>query len=195
MYTVPAERAQNQNAPTILASETSVDLQDATDPLQKLRQTTWTENTLFEDFLDDSALNSMFNKDGFEDTDARTRIDDGSLSSTSAFTSTSSSSSDQTDSDIIPNLTSSTPVLLNAPIPTQAPPNLPISTINNRFNCTQPNCGADFARIGDLRRHHRVHGSPNYARSVSGCARRGGNAFYRRDKLLDHMRKKHGMTV
>ncbi|KAF8865133.1 hypothetical protein BDZ45DRAFT_580895 [Acephala macrosclerotiorum] len=108
----------------------------------------------------------------------------------------SSLSNNQTKSvTAVPDLTSFTPLLLPTFIAPQATATLPINNTNNRFNCTHPNCSASFNRIGDLRRHDRVHGVPAHPCTVSGCSRKGGNAFYRRDKLLDHMRKKHGMTV
>lgn len=69
------------------------------------------------------------------------------------------------------------------------------NTAQNRFQCTHPSCDADFHRVGDLRRHQRAHGAPAYPCTVNGCVRRGSNAFHRRDKLLDHMRKKHGLAV
>ncbi|KUJ15785.1 uncharacterized protein LY89DRAFT_544911, partial [Mollisia scopiformis] len=63
------------------------------------------------------------------------------------------------------------------------------------FVCPHANCGIDFARIGDLHRHQRAHSDPTHPCNVNGCIRKGRRAFYRHDKLLDHMRKKHGMMV
>jgi hypothetical protein len=65
----------------------------------------------------------------------------------------------------------------------------------NRFKCDQPSCTTTFTRAGDLSRHMKKHGPPEHACPVDGCNRKGDNAFYRLDKLQDHQRKKHKMSV
>ncbi|CZR60527.1 uncharacterized protein PAC_10423 [Phialocephala subalpina] len=153
-------------------------------------------NTLYETLFDDSEFTSMFNTDDFGHHNAMIETGDDSLCSGNCLTSVAPILSDQMNNDMaVPDLTSSTSFTsfpLPALIAPQASSTLPTS---HRFNCTHPNCNANFNRIGDLRRHDRVHGPPAHPCTIAGCTRRGGNAFYRRDKLLNHLRKKHGMAV
>jgi hypothetical protein len=70
------------------------------------------------------------------------------------------------------------------------------SNINtNPYTCDYPGCGKSFARSSDLVRHGQQHGVPQHPCLVDGCNRRGSKAFYRADKLRDHQRKKHRMTI
>jgi hypothetical protein len=61
--------------------------------------------------------------------------------------------------------------------------------------CDYPGCGNIFGRMGDFVRHRKQHGVPQHPCPVHGCNRRGSRAFYRADKLRDHQRKKHRMTI
>jgi hypothetical protein len=69
------------------------------------------------------------------------------------------------------------------------------STQTNRFACDHSGCTATFARAGDLARHSKKHGIPEYPCLVNNCDRKGNKAFYRPDKLRDHQRMKHKMAV
>jgi hypothetical protein len=50
-------------------------------------------------------------------------------------------------------------------------------------------CGGTFGRPGEYRRHMRKHANPNFFCTQHGCTK----SFYRRDKLNDHLRQKHGI--
>jgi hypothetical protein len=82
-------------------------------------------------------------------------------------------------------------------LPSRSTTTAPSSTSANanRFICDQSGCTATFARAGDLTRHSKKHGVPEYPCLVNNCDRKGDKAFYRPDKLHDHQRKKHKMTV
>jgi hypothetical protein len=56
-------------------------------------------------------------------------------------------------------------------------------------------CPSVFNRAGDLRRHYRKHFASQYVHDchVPGCNRTGVNGFYRRDKLANHLRQRHGL--
>lgn len=70
------------------------------------------------------------------------------------------------------------------------------SSVNaNTHTCDYSGCGHIFSRIGDFVRHRKQHGVPQHPCPVHGCNRRGSRAFYRADKLRDHQRKKHRMTI
>lgn len=69
----------------------------------------------------------------------------------------------------------------------------------NSYRCFEPGCsGTSFRRKYDLRRHQAIHSSDS-ARYVCGeCIdkRQAGSAntlFFRKDKLLTHLRKFHGL--
>ena len=49
-----------------------------------------------------------------------------------------------------------------------------------------------FDRKWELQRHMVGHGGRNFSFTVSGCTRRGNEAFARDDKLREHMRTVHG---
>lgn len=71
--------------------------------------------------------------------------------------------------------------------------NINANVDTNRYQC--PQCSTICVRDGDLNRHMKKHLPPQYHCLVNGCDRHGHKAFYRKDKLLDHQRKKHGMPV
>jgi len=171
----------------------------STRPILRSWKGTHLSNSLFEDFLNDSELLSMFNDSGvINDTTMPEGMNSAFSSEDTPVLIPSSTNNDRMHPmhpTMTPNLVSSASSVPHAVAAAQAAASLPINTINNRFHCTHLNCGANFARAGDLRRHHRTHGAAAYPCTVNGCARRGQNAFHRRDKLLDHMRKKHGVTV
>jgi uncharacterized Zn-finger protein len=56
-------------------------------------------------------------------------------------------------------------------------------------------CPRAFNRKSDLRRHFKRHFSSQavFDCNVTGCDRNGGNGFYRRDKLADHLKQRHGL--
>lgn len=64
----------------------------------------------------------------------------------------------------------------------------------NRSIC--PTCSKTFGRSSDLQRHAKKHevGGRRYECSVEGCVFVGERGFYRRDKLLSHMRNRHGLV-
>jgi hypothetical protein len=70
---------------------------------------------------------------------------------------------------------------------------LAVDTNNGRINCST--CNTNFARLSDLRRHEKKHRIPTNPCLISGCSRKGMQSFYRQDKLLDHIRKKHRLRL
>jgi hypothetical protein len=72
-------------------------------------------------------------------------------------------------------------------------PSLPSSPISpDRHTC--PHCPRTFKRLGDVKRHEKVHipGQRRFHCRQAGCERKGGRGFYRRDKLRDHVKTVHG---
>ena len=71
------------------------------------------------------------------------------------------------------------------------------SPANNgsRVDCPFQGCGKSFTRKGDLSRHAKKHDpeARTFHCYVQGCGFNGDRGFYRRDKLMDHERKAHGM--
>jgi hypothetical protein len=65
----------------------------------------------------------------------------------------------------------------------------------NRFTCGYVGCNMTFARRGDFCRHAKKHLPGEHPCPVANCDRKGDEAFYRRDKLYDHLRKKHKMMI
>lgn len=63
------------------------------------------------------------------------------------------------------------------------------------YICDYSGCGEPFRRRGDFLRHKQKHDIPHLPCPVQGCIRRGSRAFYRIDKLRDHLRNKHRMAV
>ncbi|KAL9116570.1 MAG: hypothetical protein Q9187_006904 [Circinaria calcarea] len=66
---------------------------------------------------------------------------------------------------------------------------------NGRFTCTHTGCTTTFTRIRDRDRHMGKHSSRQHDCPINDCNRKGDKAFYRLDKLHDHQRQKHKMTV
>ncbi|KAE8454011.1 hypothetical protein EG329_007787 [Mollisiaceae sp. DMI_Dod_QoI] len=152
------------------------------------------DDVLFENYLNDSEFTSMFSNDNFPDEPAG--MEDAFSSSNPPGSSISSSpNNEMASSTTVLNASSAATVPPRTLVAPQATATPPINTTNGRFNCTHPNCSASFNRISDLRRHDRAHGVPSHPCTVNGCLQQGVHAFYRRDKLLDHMRKKHGLDV
>lgn len=60
----------------------------------------------------------------------------------------------------------------------------------DRHSC--PHCPRTFKRLGDVKRHEKVHipGQRRFHCRQAGCERKAG--FYRRDKLRDHVKTVHG---
>lgn len=69
------------------------------------------------------------------------------------------------------------------------------ASTHHRFICTFQTCSKTFRRYGDLTRHFKKHFTCLRAFHCShlGCDRNGEKGFYRKDKLLDHQKKKHGL--
>ena len=65
----------------------------------------------------------------------------------------------------------------------------------NILGHAQDELAVTFARRGDLCRHAKKHLPPEHPCPVANCDRKGDEAFYRRDKLYDHLRKKHKMMI
>ncbi|KAL9118152.1 MAG: hypothetical protein Q9187_005307 [Circinaria calcarea] len=66
---------------------------------------------------------------------------------------------------------------------------------NDRFACLHPGCVRSSSRSSDLQRHMRKHDTSTklFNCNVKGCKYNGAKGFYRRDKLVSHQRKRHGM--
>jgi hypothetical protein len=62
----------------------------------------------------------------------------------------------------------------------------------DRHTC--PHCPRTFKRLGDVKRHEKVHipGQRRFHCRQAGCERKGGLGFYRMDKLRDHIKTVHG---
>jgi hypothetical protein len=79
---------------------------------------------------------------------------------------------------------------------TSASPTSPTpSPTSTRHHC--PHCPSTFARLGDLKRHTKIHFPERHRRYhclEPGCERNGGKAFTRRDKWRDHVRVVHRVT-
>ena len=62
----------------------------------------------------------------------------------------------------------------------------------DRHTC--PHCPRTFKRLGDVKRHEKVHipGQRRFHCRQAGCERKGWRGFYRRDKLRDHVKTVHG---
>ena len=73
------------------------------------------------------------------------------------------------------------------PVPTAAPP--------GRFLCGYQGCTKHFGHAKDRDRHTTKHAAPQFPCTFQGCSRSGAMAFYRQDKLRDHVRRKHGLKV
>ena len=67
--------------------------------------------------------------------------------------------------------------------------------IEKIFVCPQKDCSASFKRSWDLSRHEEMHQPPAFHCLEPGCRFRHPNGFYRRDKLIDHQRTKHGLGL
>lgn len=79
------------------------------------------------------------------------------------------------------------------PLQSQLPVSLPATAIG-LFDCTQPGCQSSFRRDGDRIRHeaskHGVNGTLHVCQ-VAGCPKSQGVGYKRKDKLTEHMWKKH----
>ena len=76
-------------------------------------------------------------------------------------------------------------------------PGTATSVISGRFTCLHPGCVRSFGRSSDLKRHMGKHdtGTRPFNCYVDGCKYNGAKGFYRRDKLVDHQKAKHGMHM
>ena len=70
-----------------------------------------------------------------------------------------------------------------------------IITPPGRFLCEYHGCVKHFSRAKDRDRHAAKHVAPKFPCIFRGCHRKGAMAFYRRDKLLNHVRRMHGSEV
>jgi hypothetical protein len=76
----------------------------------------------------------------------------------------------------------------------QAAPALATTPCQPQFPCTQPGCYMVFNRNADRIRHEAgVHGinRPLYLCHVPGCNKSQGTGYTRKDKLVEHLWKKH----
>ena len=62
---------------------------------------------------------------------------------------------------------------------------VPLRQRTGRYAC--PKCGKETGRLPDMERHLRKHEAPEFLCPGSGCDK----AFSRKDKLMDHQRRKH----
>jgi len=84
---------------------------------------------------------------------------------------------------------------LGAIIPVVPAPDFAAPPTQGPFACTQLNCFSTFIRDKDrARRESSVHGigRPLYLCQVPGCIKSIGAGYTRKDKLTEHMWKKHG---
>jgi hypothetical protein len=67
------------------------------------------------------------------------------------------------------------------------------TTPPQRYKCYSPGCDLSFTRKADKIRHERVHNPapPVHFCKVDGCLKSGGMGYLRKDKLTEHMRRKH----
>ena len=75
--------------------------------------------------------------------------------------------------------------------------NVASTAIGRRFTCLHPGCVRSFARSSDLKRHVGKHnsGARTHHCFENGCNYNGAKGFYRRDKLVDHQKTRHGMHM
>jgi hypothetical protein len=65
-------------------------------------------------------------------------------------------------------------------------------TANRPFACSHAGCNKSFKRKSDCQRHKlQIHSPAGLFCTVPGCTK----AFRRKDKLVDHLRNKHHLTV
>jgi predicted RNA-binding Zn-ribbon protein involved in translation (DUF1610 family) len=75
--------------------------------------------------------------------------------------------------------------------PQLAPSRATLATTNREGRHACFRCGKTFGRLSDLRRHARRYSSPTLLCGFEACQKR----FNRHDKLREHRRKKHRITV
>jgi hypothetical protein len=85
------------------------------------------------------------------------------------------------DSNLHPSITVQQPV----------PVDVPQSIRQARVVCSHLGCNKSYLRAGDCRRHMRDHGPPRFPCTEVGC----GMQFRRRDKLCQHLRQRHHLTI
>ena len=66
-----------------------------------------------------------------------------------------------------------------------------------KWNCPAEGCLPLFKRETELIRHMNIHlpGVQPYECSELGCPYKGDKGFYRKDKLVDHQRNRHGLDI
>ena len=74
-------------------------------------------------------------------------------------------------------------------------PSLGTPNSTARFPCATTGCERTFARAGNMRRHARKHdpAAERFPCQVAGCKYTGAKAFARKDKLADHVKKRHAV--
>jgi hypothetical protein len=85
------------------------------------------------------------------------------------------------DSNLQPSITVQQPV----------PVDFPQSIRQARVACSHLGCNKSYLRVGDCRRHMRVHERLRILCTEVGC----GMKFHRRDKLRQHLRQRHHLTI
>jgi hypothetical protein len=120
---------------------------------------------------------------------------DGSDSSNNytSISTTTSQLNDSASTDTQTTVTNFTKLPILAASNTAAATSTNVNT--NRLTCDQPGCTTTFARADVLRRHKKMHDTPEHPCLVDNCDRKGDKAFYRLDKLQNHQRKKHRLSV
>ena len=66
-----------------------------------------------------------------------------------------------------------------------------------KWKCPAEGCSCLFKREAELLRHINIHlsGVRSYECSELGCPYKGDKGFYRKDKLRDHQRNRHGLEI
>ncbi|KAL9600821.1 MAG: hypothetical protein Q9219_002959 [cf. Caloplaca sp. 3 TL-2023] len=75
----------------------------------------------------------------------------------------------------------------------KAPPNVEHDQTNRQFPCKVEGCDKAFIREADLDRHGKCHeaGPKSFDCCAARCPRKGTKGFWRKDKLKDHLDRKH----
>jgi len=73
-------------------------------------------------------------------------------------------------------------------------PTSPVFSMEDKPKIPCPQCAKTFVRASDLERHAKSHakGMPEFECPAPGCARKGMKGFWRKDKMMDHYRCRHG---
>jgi hypothetical protein len=184
---------ETPNAPSTIP-ETSISSNDYDQPthhnpysLHNPRQNTALSNSLETSFYEPSSSQETSFSSAFNDFSHENQ----NLSEILA------SPDERLSSELESNHPDSEPTLLNSPsTPSNqalhTSPSLSSSSPISPDRHTCPHCPRTFKRLGDVKRHEKVHipGQRRFHCRQDGCERKAG--FYRRDKLRDHVKTVHG---